>query len=47
MASVGSGSKEDRGNFGGSPGKAKENVVDLLLKLNLTEEEEAIVDFSE
>jgi hypothetical protein len=46
MASAGSGSKEGRGNYG-SLGKAKENVTDLLLKLNLTEEEEAILDFSD
>lgn len=30
---------------GGVP--AKENVADLLLKLNLTEEEEAVLDFSD
>lgn len=45
MASAGSGSKGGRGDSGGSPGKAKENDADLLLKLNLTEEEEAILDF--
>ena len=47
MASAGSGSKGGRGDSRGSPGKAKENVAELLLKLNLTEEEEAILDFSD
>ena len=47
MASARSGSKGGRGDSRGSPGKAKENVAELLLKLNLTEEEEAILDFSD
>lgn len=47
MASTGSGEKGDRGGSGGS-GVAKENVTYLLLKLNLTEEEEeAVLDFSD
>lgn len=47
MASAGSGSRGDRDNSGGSDGKAKENVADLMLKLNLTEEEEAVLEFSD
>lgn len=46
MASSGSGEKGGHeASGGGEP--AKENVADLLLKLNLTEEEEAILDFSD
>lgn len=47
MASSGSGKKGDRDGSGGSDGGAKESVVDLLLKLNLTEPEEAVLEFSD
>ena len=47
MASPRSGRKGDRSGFGGNNGSAKENVVDLQLRLNLTEEEEAVLEFSD
>jgi hypothetical protein len=47
MASSGSGKKGDRDGSGGSDGGAKESVADLLLKLNLTEAEEAVLEFSD
>lgn len=46
MASAGSGGGNDRDNIGGGEG-AKPNVTDLLRKLNLTENEEAVLDFSD
>jgi hypothetical protein len=47
MASSGSGKKEDRDGSRGSDGGAKESVADLLLKLNLTEAEEVVLEFSD
>lgn len=43
---LGSRRKGDCSGSGGSDGSAKENVADLLLRLNLTEEEEAVLEFS-
>ena len=37
----------ERDGSGGSDGGTKENVADLLLKLNLIEAEEAILEFSD
>ena len=47
MASSGSGKKGDHDGSGGSDGGAKENVMDLLLKLNLTKAEEVVLEFSD
>lgn len=45
LASTGDGRKEGHSSSGGDDGGAKENVADLMKRLNLTEEEEAAVDF--
>ena len=37
----------DKNAFGGGDGSANLNVTDLLMRLNLTEEEEAVWDFSD
>jgi hypothetical protein len=47
MASTGGGEKGTHSASDGGDGVAKENVTDLLLRLNLTEVEEAILDFSD
>ena len=45
LASTGDGRKEGHSASGGDDGGAKENVADLIKRLNLTEEEEAVADF--
>ncbi|XP_066311117.1 uncharacterized protein [Miscanthus floridulus] len=47
MASVGDGGKGGHSNSDGGDAGAKENVTDLFLRLNLTGEEETILDFSD
>lgn len=47
MASVGDRGKGGRSNSDGGDAGAKENVTNLFLRLNLTGEEETILDFSD
>jgi hypothetical protein len=47
MASAGDGSQDGHPISGGGDGGAKENVADLMMRLNLTEEEGVVVDFSD
>jgi hypothetical protein len=45
MTLAGSGGGDGRSNTGGDEG-ARPNITDLLRKLQLTEDEEAIIEFS-